>query len=95
MSPFNGPEIGLFKCPACGKRRMQRPLDHVVNENEKEFTLESGRKVNHYVDVCFACQRRIVAEFYTPSAKNLKELLKAMHDPANADFGEKSLEEML
>lgn len=88
------PEFKLFNCPRCKKRRLIRPLNHIVNCEEQELTLESGRKVKHFIDVCVACQNVILKDIYTPSDK-LKDVLKAMHDPANADLQGKSLEELL
>ena len=85
--------LRLFECPRCRKRRMMRPKGHVVNCEEKEFKLPGDVTVKHHTDVCQACFDRIVKEFYTPKDKDLKKILKDIHDPKALE--DKSLEEIL
>lgn len=90
---WNIPILNFFECPRCHKRRMMRPKGHTVNREEKEFKLPGDVTVKHHVDVCQACFNRIVKEFYTPADKDLKKILKDIHDPKA--LADKSLEEIL
>ena len=92
---FDPPTLRMFRCPRCKKERLLRPRGHTVITEEKEFKLQDGRIIKHHIDVCKACEGKIIAEFYTPRQKDLAKVIKALHDPSNSDLDEKSLEELL
>lgn len=83
----------VFVCPMCDKHRMVRPKDHVVSHETREVETPSGEMVELHVDVCDACQRRIIRKHFQPNKTDLKKVIKAVKD--QNDIGEKSLEDML
>lgn len=84
MTKFNGPTLRAFKCPECHKLRLYRSSDHVVSTETKTVN-----DITHFIDVCEFCLKKIYERLYVPSKKNLKKMLKELHDP------NKSLEDLL
>lgn len=94
MNAFNGLTMSVFTCPECRKRRLYRPRGHVVSDEQRTVEAVNGKKITHYIDICTFCLKKLSERFYAPGKKELKKVLKALHDP-DTDLGDKSLEELL
>ena len=91
---FSGPTLNVFTCPSCKKRRLHRRFDHTVSTEKRKVTTADGEEIEHFIDICTFCVDKLTKKVYTPSKKELRKVLKALHDPS-ADLGDKSLEELL
>jgi len=92
---FNGPTLSVFNCPQCKKRRLYRPQGHVVSQEERTVEAVDGTEITHFIDICASCVGRLQRRFYAPAKKELRRVLKALHDPEKIDLGDKSLEDLL
>lgn len=92
---FNGPTLSVFTCPECRKRRLHRPADHVVSDETKVTEAVDGTKITHFIDICGFCVHKLTERVNKPAKKQLRQVLKALHDPETSDLGDKSLEDLL
>ncbi len=84
----------IFECPQCKKRRMRRPLDHVVSFEKQNFDAKGGKTIELYVDICENCKQNNFRKFFEPSRDEIKNALKAIHSNSELE-GEESLEDLL
>lgn len=84
----------IFTCPQCDRARMSRPMDHCVSQETQEFKTRDGTTVSLFVDTCEACVARNYRRFFEPTRSDIRKVLKAMKDEAQAS-PDVSLEELL
>ena len=84
----------IFECPQCHKRRMRRPLDHIVNQEMQVYKTKRGQEISLHIDICDFCRQRNYRYYFEPTKTDIKKVLKAMHDETIVDE-ETSLEDLL
>lgn len=84
----------MMVCPQCGKQRMSRPLGHVVSQEKQEFKTRDGSSVSLLIDTCDNCVGRNYRQYFEPTRSDIRKVLKAMNDEAQAS-PDVSLEELL
>lgn len=90
-SGFNGPTIKIVECPACGKRRMQRPMEHKVTLAKY---LSPDKQEERYVDTCYTCQYRYYQQDQEYKSKKV-DIAKAALDKGDDIPDGASLEDAL
>jgi transcription elongation factor Elf1 len=84
----------IFTCPQCEKSRMSRLLDHVVSSERIEHKTRDGTTVSLFVDICDNCIASNYSKHFEPSRSNIRKVLKAMKEDAQAN-PDTSLEDLL
>ena len=96
MGEFKGVTLCYYECPNCFKRRMLRPLDHKVSDFKMKKELPDGSTIEHLVDVCDACLRRISKKYYkTDDKRDAQKVLDALKELNVEALGDKSLEDIV
>ena len=70
----------VFVCPQCNKRRMTRPLDHVVNKEKQVYDAYGDKQVELYADICKNCITKNQRLHFEPSQAELKDIINKMHE---------------
>jgi DNA-directed RNA polymerase subunit RPC12/RpoP len=84
----------VFSCPQCNKRRLTRPLDHVVSQEKREYKTRDNSTVELFVDICDNCKTRNWQRYFEPTKADIRKVLKTMQEEAELQENE-SLEDLL
>lgn len=72
---FNGINLRIFACPQCSKRRLTRPLDHIVSLEKQDYTTNKNDTISLFKDICDYCKQRNFDKYFVPLKANLQKVL--------------------
>lgn len=87
-------DMRLFTCPQCEKRRMTRPIDHVVSIEKKEYKSKDGTIVSLMHDICDYCVKRNYQTYFEPTKADIKKIINAIKTEGNISENQ-SIEDLL
>lgn len=87
-------DMRAFECPQCRKRRLIRPIDHVVSTETREYKGKDGQTITLLIDVCDNCRTRNFKRYFEPTKADVRRVIKSIQDEAKLPENQ-SLEELL
>lgn len=86
-------DLKIFDCPQCNKRRLKRPLNHVVSNDQKPYKDRNGNDVVLFTDICEFCHRKNYKSYFEPSKSDIRKVIKTMQEQATLE--DQTLEDLL